>query len=211
MRSSFEVSPATRRAVFVADGSAPAQGAVAAGAGLPGDEQSALEREYARGREDARAELASEAGERVSSAVAALEQALGELARVAAEEQEGLRTAVVELALALSGRLVARELREDCEALAPLVEEALALLPASDPMALVLANSDAERVRAGHAPELERLRSEWRAELVADPTLSPGEAVVRSGAATVELRLAAVLERFREGLLERMPLPEDAT
>jgi len=207
MRSSFEPGPAVRRAVFVAEGSDPARAADTREA--RGEAETVLEERYAQGREDARAELEADAHQRVSSAVGALERARAELARVTLEEREALRTAVVELALALAGRLVARELRDDCETLAPLVEEALTLLPASEEMTFALSNTDAERVKDGQAPELERLRSEWSVELVADPTLAPGEVVVRSGAASVDLRIETVLKRFREGLSERMPLAED--
>jgi flagellar assembly protein FliH len=209
MRSSFEPSPGVARAVFVPDGAAVPPGPEPASAGEPPQADDALAREYARGRDEARVELEAEAATRIGSAVTALEAAAEELARITAEERAALRAAVIELALALAGRLVTRELRGDCEALAPLVGDALALLPRSEGLRLALSPADAGRVQEGHAPALERLRSEWRAELVADAAVAAGEARVQGGAASVDVRVEAILERFREGLFESLPLPED--
>lgn len=207
MRSSFEPSPLLPRPVFVAAEEQPTPEAEATAAAP--SEPSALAAEYARGREEGRAELEGEYRAQLASALAALERAGADLLRVDGQEREALRRAVIELALALCSRLIGRELRADCDALAPLVGEALELLPPGGGFELVLSIADAERVREGHASELERLRSDWGAELVPDATIAPGEACVRSEQATVELRLPAILERFHEGLLERAPLPEE--
>lgn len=198
MKSSFEARPLRPRSEFVPRlGNAPSNEAPKLEE-VPDASALAHDAGFAEGRAQAEEQLRAP----LASAVRALGESLEALRTLHDDESGALADAVVELALAIAGRLVAAELRDDAEALAPLVAEALEMLGSDEPIELALSSGDAEQLRSGALPELERLRDSWNAELVEDPELRPGESIVRGGAATVDLRLAAMLERFRTGLAQ---------
>ena len=202
MKSSFEAQPLMARHEFVPR--------VAESAGQATDASASQELEaeaqaHAAGRAEGRAEAEATLREPLSRAVRALDEALEALRSVHADESGALADAIVELALAVAGRLVSTELRENAESMVPLIAEALDALGNDEAVEIALASEDADRVREGALPELDRLRESWRAEIVGDPALRPGEAIVRGGAASVDLRVAAMLERFRTALREAGP------
>lgn len=197
MKSSFEARPLVARHAFVPHATQAVEGAAEQDAAAAPDAEAAA---HAAGVAEGHAQAEARLREPVERAVRALGDALEQLREVHRDESGALADAIVELALAVASRIVSTELRENAEALAPLIQEALQALGTEETVEIVLANDDAERVREGALPALERLRDGWQAELVADPALRPGEALVRSGATSVDLRVAAILERFRSEL-----------
>jgi flagellar biosynthesis/type III secretory pathway protein FliH len=160
-----------------------------------------LREAYERGVADGRAALPWTEAERLVSACRALEEAARQLG-VRADAAERIdRGLAVELGLSVARRVLAREIRTDLDALAPLVERAIAVLPGREGLTLELSPADLETLDAGRAPEIERIRRHAGAELVADARLAPGDVRLKAGGSAVDLRLDAVLERFRRELL----------
>jgi len=176
----------------------------------PLEEQLAQARE--EGRAEGRAELPWQEAEALGRAVAALEQAgaaLGELRRGYLRSQ---RRALVELALAVAGRLVRRELSSDPEALAGAVERALEELDpdGEEPVSLHLA--PAERTLLERDPAIwERLTGVHGLRVEEDERLEAGDVRLRAGRSQVDARVDELLRRVREALAELVDLPEEPT
>ena len=117
----------------------------------------------------------------------------------------------MELGLIVAERLVLREIEHDAESLAPLIAAALERLGSGEALSIELSPAEADRVLAGEMPEIESLRARWNAEIVSEASLAPGEARVRDGAASIDLRLKALLENFRQSFAEQLPQPEVTT
>lgn len=164
--------------------------------------ESERERAYAEGLAAGRAELPWQEAESLRSAAASLEEAARALGALRRTYLVTHRIALVDLAVALAERVLAREVHVDRDALAGVVERALTLLGDVDPVRVHLCAGDLEAVRAGLAPALERLATENGLTLEADPNLRPGDVRVLAGASRVDARLGECLQRLREDLVE---------
>ncbi|NNL67651.1 MAG: hypothetical protein HKP30_15480 [Myxococcales bacterium] len=205
MKSSFEESPWLRpRGAFVA-----ADGSLEAPPPQEPDEESRQQAEALVAlRETLRAELAEEQRAQLQSSCDALSEAAKGWRALDLRELESVRDGLVELGLAIARRVLESELRVDPEPLAALVGRALEELRELDGVRIALSPADLEHVESGAGVELRELAETWSAELSTDPTLARGEARVEAGAQHIDLRLDAILARFRESLREAVPAPD---
>jgi len=201
----FVARPITGAAAFVAavQSAAAAPAAPADDGPVPADvpdvrpaSEAELAARYEKGLADGRAE----AEEALAAPLAALERA----ARLLAEQRDAWlhaqRTAVVELALAIAGRIVEREIAADPRRLAELVGRAIRRLEPGAPVVVQLARADLS-VASGRRPALAALAADEAVRLEAAADLGSGEARVRSDATTIDATLTGLLARFREELL----------
>lgn len=151
-----------------------------------------------------RAELTTEAAAAETARAAEHAAALATLERAAARlQQQSLEVArLVEdasltLARELTTALVGHELATAADPAADTVRRVLAVLPGGTlPVTLRVPPAVAALLTPHDAPEL----AEHAVQVVADPALGAGDAVVETDAQVVDLRVTAALERVREVL-----------
>jgi flagellar assembly protein FliH len=168
-----------------------------------------LRQTYERGREAGRAELPWREAEALQSARAALEKAARALGDERRETLRAQRETVIELALAVAGRILEREVAARLDALEPLLERALTLLADKAPLVLYLAPRDLETLRAGGAPAIEALADGVLEKIDADPELLPGNARLAAGSAGVDASIHTILAQFRSELSGLIGLEEE--
>ncbi|HVP29128.1 MAG TPA: FliH/SctL family protein [Myxococcota bacterium] len=215
MPSSSAASGARGPARFVADPlpevvrrfERAVQAAVAAAASEPVPPPAAeptLEEACARAREEGyaagRAELPWSEAESLRTAIVALEHAAATLAALRRAELRAQRRAIVELAVALAEGVLRREVRADRDALAGVLERALAAVDAEDGVRLRLSARDLAALEAGHAPELARIAAQHGLSLQGDPSLSPGDLRLASPRSDVDARLHTCVRRLADEL-----------
>ena len=150
-----------------------------------------LERGIAEGRAQALAEL-----EQMAKPVDAM---LRSLKKLKTEFQSAQRTEVVDLVGKIARQVIRAELALQPVQMLALVDEALAGMPPTrDEVEVLLNPEELKRIQ-----ELDPKRAKkWN--LMADPSLVPGECRVRAGDHEVDAgcqnRLAACMEQVREGL-----------
>lgn len=130
-------------------------------------------------------------------AIAAVDQAadqLDERATPGAAEVEGL---IIATALQIAEALVGHSLRNDDQRAEAALARVLDLAPHTEPVVVRL--SPADHALLTECDELPGARDR-SITLVADPALSPGDAVATSGATEIDARIAAGLQRVREVL-----------
>jgi len=202
MKSSFEESPWLP----------PRGGFVAIGASVeppPTPDPDEESRQQAEALVALRAEVAEEQRAELQSCLNALSEVAKGWRALDLRELESVRDGLVELGLAIARRVLESELRTDTEPLAAIVGRALDELRELDGVRIALSPADLERAESDAGAELRELAETWSAELAADPTLARGEARVEAGAQHIDLRLDAILARFREALREAVPAPAD--
>ena len=210
MKSSFEAADwLPPGGPFVPEPWARGDSEAGGAAGAPTEDTGQAEA-LARLRAELADELARENRARIESALAALDEAARGWREVEARELEAVRDGIVELALAIAGHVLERELSADPAAFAALVERALQELMVPSGARIALSPADLERVQSAAAEPCRALAECWSAELVADATLAAGEARVEAGEAQVDLRLESLLARVRAELAPgRSPDPGD--
>lgn len=177
-------------------GGTPAQQAGALDAGLL---EQRLKEEYHRGYQAGREDGARETLARVEEAVRAEITVLEAELKAFIEEERAYRArceqGLLDLALAVAGRVVRDAIAADPAALLPLVAEAAGR-----------AGDDRIRARA-HPREAEVLAATAQEggplahlEVEADPTLEPGDVILESPRGRYDLRPAVLLERVRRRL-----------
>jgi len=155
---------------------------------------------FEEGERAGRAALPWQEAEALRSAAAALESAARELASLRSSYLLENRRLVVELACAIAERVIgAPPAPAAREALAALVERAVALFPPDEPLAVHLCAADRETLAAGGESTL---IGDGRLALVTDATLAPGEARIVGASGTVRAAVADVLERVRAELAD---------
>jgi flagellar assembly protein FliH len=211
-RATFVPQPLPATGGAPRGGPAPAALAPPAPCGpVPGPDalRAAREEGFAAGREAGLRE-GREQGDRAAlhealgPALEALEEAargLAALRRSYLREQRGL---VVELALEVSARLLAREVAADADALAGVLERALAALGEEPALRVRLSPGDLARVERGLAPRLAALASGAGLAFEAAPELAPGDVRVQAARSEVDARRAELLRRVRAELDEAL-------
>jgi len=181
----------------------------AAGGQLPAGAGRTVEQAFEEGVAEGRGELPVAEAEALSQAADALAQAVAQLGQWRRNEQRRLRHVALQVARLVAERVICCELHQDLDLLTPRVEAALGLLGGAEPLRVTLAPADQEVLAANGAPRLERLLTEWGAVLEADPTLAPGDVLVRGGETLVDGRLTSVLDRVGEALAELVGVDEE--
>jgi len=187
-----------------------AEGELAAPQEQRSDPEELLRDAYQRGREAGRAELPWREAEALQSARLALEKAVSALDDERRASLRAQRETVIELALAVAGRILEREVTIRLDALEPLLESSVSLLSHLGPVVLHLAPGDLETLRTGGAPELERLAGFASLRIESDPQLRPGDARLSAGSTGVDARVESILAQFRLELGELVCLGEEA-
>lgn len=228
MTSSFEArpTPCAERASFVTlpiaaelarfEGVGRDAGAGAAGAApelVPEpvvDVEAIRAAAYEAGREAGRAECPWQEAEGLRVAIHALDEALHGVAALRRGYLLDQRSALVELACALAERVLGAAVAVRLDAIAGVVERALAVVGEPEAIRLRLAPGDVARIREGLAPELQRLIEAHGVVLESDPALRAGDARVLAGRTRVDARLGETLRQLREEMLELVDLQEEA-
>lgn len=126
-------------------------------------------------------------------AIDALAAATDALHTAAQEAVDRIADQATELAFELTRTLVGHELAVAADPGAAVVARVLTALP-DDPSTLVRVHSVTAESGAVH------LLAERGVRLVVDPGLAPGDAVVETDAAAVDLRISTAIDRLREVL-----------
>ena len=131
-----------------------------------------------------------------------LRRTASEMERLHAESARTHEWELVQLALAVAGRIVEREVREDPAAVAAIVQSALARVEHAERITVRLSPSDAERLDGVRARMLETLAAGATAvRFEADEHIRAGGCLVESDRgdvdARIEQRFRAVEEAFR--------------
>lgn len=150
---------------------------------------------YAAGQAEAAAHAELLAAQTRAEATQLLEAIANAAQRLAAEDsraRELFAEHVIDLALELSAAILGRELRDPHDAAAEAVRRAL------EPLDI----GAAATVRV-HPTDLERLGDTERpagVTLVADPEITPGDAIAVTPSQTIDARIDAALDRARSAL-----------
>jgi flagellar assembly protein FliH len=146
----------------------------------------------AAAREEGRAEGLKAAGTELAARLAALGEANARwLARAEVE--------ALDLAVEMARRIVGRELRCDPAVVSEGAAQALRAAGRRRALRVRLHPDDVAHVR-DRSPGLAGSTAVTALELVADPTLAPGDVVVETEAGQVDARIASRLEAFRAAL-----------
>jgi flagellar assembly protein FliH len=149
---------------------------------------------YAEGLERARAESAAEA-ERARATIGLAQLALAEAASVALAafelEHQRLEREAVELAFALTGTVLGRELELARSPGADAIARAVAEVPLGGAMTVRLNPGDFQTLDAATRPE-------EAPRIVADPAVGPGGCMLEVGTTVVDARIETALERVRQ-------------
>ena len=147
-----------------------------------------------------------EANRQLDPVLHALQDAAEKLARQRTTYLQAQRRQLVELAMEIATALIGRAVEADAGSLRDRIEGALALVDEDAPIDIALNPQDCETLAnagGGEGGRLETLQHVGRLRFVADAELAVGDAIVSSGATSVDLRMAALLEQLRaefEGL-----------
>lgn len=124
-------------------------------------------------------------------ALGALERAAARVGLRASLEADELETAIIDAAYAVAEALVGDVLQDSRVRGQAAVRQALSLAPSGESVEVRVGVADYEM--------LEPLPSErHQITLVADPSLSPGDAVATWGSTTIDARISAGLDRVRD-------------
>jgi flagellar assembly protein FliH len=148
-------------------------------------------------RDAATRELDERAGQ-VNAALASVRDAAAEFERRAVPAAERIEELVVSTAFSLAESIVGASLRDDATRGSVALARALALTPAGAP-AIVCLNPRDRELLGTTAAELTAGRD---VQIVADPSLAPGDATVTTGAISIDARISAGLARAREVLAQ---------
>ena len=156
---------------------------------------SQVEEGYREGRLQGRAEALQEWQERLAAGLGGLAQAAKELHALETTYRVQGEEAVIGLAVTLAERIVRRAVRADPAEMGRLVHRALEVLP------------EPGRVRIRIEPEAAAILGEAagtppEAEIVADPSLQPGDCLVEASLSLLDARIGTMLEEARHRLLE---------
>jgi flagellar assembly protein FliH len=141
--------------------------------------------------EAARRATEARAGE-LLQALAAVQSAAHGLERRTAPVLEDVEELVLHLAFELAEAIVSARLRDDEQRGVDALRRVLAAAPDGEAVQVRLHPADLQALRTADVPP--------GVELVADPTQQPGDAVARCGAAEIDARISAAVERAREHL-----------
>ncbi len=132
----------------------------------------------------------------------ALQRAAAELQGAREEDRAWLRSAALELGVALAERLLERELSLRPDALRPMLERAVALLKDQGPLRIAISEADHRALGSGEAPWLAEVQQTSGAALEPDAGLARGEARVFAGSAHARVDVDSMLACLREELAE---------
>jgi flagellar assembly protein FliH len=169
-----------------------------------------LEAGREQGAAAARAELPFAEAETLRTAAGALEEAARSVAALRRGYLAENRRLLVELAVAVAERVLARRIEADPDALLGVVERALAELGDAPELRLKLSERDRQAVEAGRALELAAFAERHGVAVEADPALAPGDVRILAGRTQVDARIGVVLRRIREELVACADAPEAA-
>ncbi len=204
--------PARARGAFVPQPLGTPSGAPPAAPAPPVGQaalRAAREEGFAAGRAEGLAEGVRQVErEALGPAAAALEEAAQALTALRRHYLRAQRGLLVELALAVAARLLAREVEADRDALAGALERALEALGEEPASRVLLSERDLELVEHGLAPRLSALAAERGLVLEASPELASGDVRVLAERSEVDARRAELLRRLRAELDEVLDVEE---
>jgi len=156
------------------------------------------ERARLEGQEQGRAAGIEDARAEITSAAAALGDALGEVQAMRARVAEEVEREAIELALALAGKVLIATLQIRPELVVEVLQGALRRVSGERTIAIVVNPADVETVR-GALGELESQSTgveQW--DLQSDQRVPAGGAIVRTAQSEVDARIETQLERAHE-------------
>jgi len=174
---------ASARTTGYAEGWAQGQREARAAAAAEQERVRAAEREYAQQRDTA-----------VDRALGAVAAAAGQLERRTVPVLADLTDEVLRAAVELAEALLGRELSDAPERGVDALRRVMFAAPETGTVTVRLHPDDLAALGAGDG------YLDPRVQLVADPTLIPGDAVAEQGTTTVDARLSEAVRRVREAL-----------
>ncbi|MGH9608580.1 MAG: FliH/SctL family protein [Bryobacteraceae bacterium] len=154
------------------------------------------------GRQEGLRQAREEAASEVHASAERLAQALGELAVLKRRVRNEAEMELVKLALAIARRILRRELATDPEAIQGVAHAALQRLQNRELHRVRIFPAGAETVRAclehsGAAPAI---------EVVADPSLRPGDVLFETSAGELDASIETQLQEIDRGFADRLAL-----
>jgi flagellar assembly protein FliH len=113
---------------------------------------------------------------------------------------EQARADALELAFMMARKILERELRSDPVVLMGLIRSAISRAGDANRITVRLNTDDAETLRASGHDLTSSHFSLAKIEVIADPTLTPGDCVIETNLGTVDGRLSIRLEEMREAV-----------
>lgn len=153
-----------------------------------------LRRGEAAGREQFLAKV-GEAAEALTTAAHAMQQAR-------AQFLDALEPEVLQLVLAMTERVLRREVRGDRDLIGRTVRAALEELTDHERVTLHLNPEDLEALRAQRVPLLEEFKGVKSLDIVPSTSVEPGGCIAESATMQVDARLHAQLQRLFDAMLE---------
>ncbi len=188
---------------------AQTQAATLAGEAAPRGFAEGREQGLAEGREEGCRLGREEAIGQYTTELASLAQSwTAAIAEFEADRRATLQTAreeVVELALAMGGRIARRVIEADPTVVQDQVAEAISLITAASGMTLSINPDDRKLVQAVLPALCERLEKNGHVELRDDPDVERGGCVLSTGKGVIDATLEKQIERIAEVLLPNSP------
>lgn len=162
-------------------------------------------------RAEARAKQAqAEADERLGLAAAALERTVARIEVLERQVVAAAEAEIVRLALAVAGRILAREVEVDPAWMRELLPAALADVPDRRQVAVRCAPRDAAAIRERLAAAAAAVPGSERLTLDEDPSLQPGSLLLVAGGTRLDASVPASWERVARAVLAAAPRPAGA-
>ncbi len=153
---------------------------------------------HQKGAADARAAAESQAAARVQAEIERLAQSAAQLAALRPKLRAEAEADLVHLAIAVARRILNRELASDPQAITALVDAALAKLRAQEPCRIRVHPDHKAALAAGLASAGARI------EVVGDPALSRGDAILETARGDLDASAETQLAEIERGLTDRL-------
>lgn len=156
------------------------------------------------------AQAKTDAEQRLGTAAAALERTLAGMSVLERQIIASAEAETVRLALAIAGRVLAREVEADPQWMRDLMAAALADVPDRRAVTVRCAPRDAAMIRERLAATAASVPGTERLLLEDDPSLQPGSLLLISGGTRLDASVASSWERVARTMLDAVPRPANA-
>ncbi len=146
--------------------------------------------------------LDEKVGQRMQTLIPALEKAIREITDAKQSWLAHWERGAVQLSASIAKKIIRREISRDPQITLGLVREALEMISADSSLRIVLHPDDLATLGGQVEALLQRCRRTGAAEMIADPTMEPGDCKVETAFGAVDQRIEAQLERIASELVD---------